>query len=294
MSGGRKMKTRARRRVRTSSALFLCAFSLAGMLLLRLLAAKLGQAAGLGAAGTLLFFALPAALGLFVVDGDQSHLLGNRALSGAQALWLAAAGVLAVCPMSLLADVIEALAAMFGAAAGEAAASAEPDFLPAFLQSGVLAPVCEELFFRGYLLGVFSRYGRAGAAAATALLFAAAHGVTLSFPCQALFGLLLAALALRTGSVLAPLLAHMAYNTALLMIAGAGLSPLFSGLSPASGLVRLAGCAAFAWALRRTFAAKGTRAAADGALRLGRRELIWLAAALLAAAAAQMLTEVLR
>lgn len=280
----------ARRRVRTGSALFLCAFSMAGMLLLRLIAARVGAAAPLLAVGTLLFFGVPAFLGLFVIDGDQSHLLASRALSGAQALWLGASGALAVCPMTLLADVIEVLAGLFGAPAAAASAGAV-DVLPMLLQSVLLAPVCEELFFRGYLLGALAPYGAVRAAGATALVFALAHGLSWSLPCYAFFGLLLAALALRTGSLLAPLLAHMAYNAALVLLAGSGLP--FAGLSPVSGLARLIGCAAFAFALRRAFAARGVRSAEKSALRLGRRDMLCLLAALLAVIAARLLLGVM-
>jgi len=287
-----RKRVSARRRVRTSSAFFLCAFSMAGMLLLRLISARVSALAPFRAVGTLLFFGLPAFLGLFVVDGDQSHLLPGRALSGAQALWLGACGALAVCPMTLLADVIEALAGLFGAPA-TAAAAGTVDVLPMLLQSVLLAPVCEELFFRGYLLGALAPYGAARAAAATALVFALSHGLSWSLPCYALLGLLLAALTLRTGSLLAPLLAHMAYNAALLLVAGSGLSGLLAGLSPVSGLARLIGCAAFAFALRRAFAARGVRSAEGAALRLGRRDMLWLLGALLAVAAARVLLGVM-
>ena len=289
----KKKKLSARRRVRTGSALFLCAFSLAGLMLTRLVAAQPGSPAWLGAIGTLLFIALPALFGLLVIDGDQTHLIPDRALSGAQALWLTLTGVLAVCPMSLLADVLAALAGRFAAPLADAAGGGTGALLPLLLQSAVLAPLCEELFFRGYLQGVLSRFGAGRACAAVALLFALAHGLSLNLPCHVLMGMLLGVLTLRTGSVLAPLLVHMAYNAALVLLAACGLGALFSGLTPVSGLLRLIGCAGFAYALRRAFAAKGTRMAPDGALRLNVQELLYLLAAILAVAAAQLISGVL-
>ena len=128
---------------------------------------------------------------------------------------------------------------------------------------------------------------------AVALLFTLAHGLSLNLPCHVLMGLLLGVLTLRTGSVLAPLLVHMAYNAALVLLAACGLGALFSGLTPVSGLLRLIGCAGFAYALRRAFAAKGTRMAPDGALRLNVQELLYLLAAILAVAAAQLISGVL-
>ena len=115
----------------------------------------------------------------------------------------------------------------------------------------------------------------------------------MNLPCYALLGLMLGALTLRTGSVLAPLLVHMAYNAALVLLAACGLGALFSGPTPVSGLLRLIGCAGFAYALRRAFAAKGTRMAPDGALRLNVQELLYLLAAILAVAAAQLISGVL-
>ena len=287
----KRQRISARRRVRTSSALFLTFFSLAGLTLLRLIPLRGGASALLSAGGTLLFCGLPAALGLLVVDGRQTHLLANRALSSAQVLWLGAVGALCVCPMSLFADVLTALAGKFGVQAASGGAQRFA-LMPALVQSVLLAPLCEELFFRGYLLGVFSRYGRAQAAAATALLFALAHGANPAG--QAAFGLLLAGLVLRTGSLLAGLLVHASYNLTLLLLTGAGLGGLFSGLTPQSSFLRLLGCGVFVWTLRRAVAAKGTRAAVPDALRVGRREVLALIAALLAVSAAWILTEVLR
>ena len=103
----KRRKLSARRRVRTGSALFLCVCALAGAALWRMLAARVTMPTELGA---LLCFGLPAMIGLFFIDGIQLRLVPSRALSPAQALWLALTGVLAVCPMTLLADVPGALA----------------------------------------------------------------------------------------------------------------------------------------------------------------------------------------
>ena len=242
---------------------------------------------------TVAAFALPAALGLLVLDGDQRRLVPLGALSAEQILALTMTGALAVAPLTLLHDVLgmllawpqEAVAPM---ASGRAAAL----FLPVLLKSALLAPLCEEAFFRGYLLGALAPYGRRAAVLATALLFALMHMGQGMLPC-ALLGVLLGALTLRTGSLLAPLLVHMAYNAALVLLAACGLGALFSGLTPVSGLLRLIGCGGFAYALRRAFAAKGTRMAPDGALRLNVQELLYLLAAILAVAAAQLISGVL-
>ena len=140
-------------------------------------------------------------------------------------LCLAAAGALFVGPAALLAELPGAALRLCGVELAQTAASA-PDsglFLPMLLQSALLAPICEELFFRGYLMGAFARAGRGKAAAAAALLFAAAHGVDAAFLPRFLFGCLLGAMAQRTGSILAPMLMHGCYNAAVLLVSFSGL-----------------------------------------------------------------------
>ena len=118
----------ARRRVRTRTALFLCLAALAGMLLTALLGmfAPPGVRVWLSGLASVVFFALPAYLGLCESDGDWQRLLPLRRLSGAQALWLAASGALLVCPATLLSDVIAAVIARFAAAFGKRARETVP------------------------------------------------------------------------------------------------------------------------------------------------------------------------
>ena len=83
----------------------------------------------------------------------------------------------------------------------------------------VVAPVCEEIIFRGYLYGVAKRFcGPFAAALATSLAFAAAHASLMALLPLALFGLLLAWLYERTGSIWAPIAAHACFNAATVTI----------------------------------------------------------------------------
>jgi membrane protease YdiL (CAAX protease family) len=76
-----------------------------------------------------------------------------------------------------------------------------------------IAPVAEEILFRGYIYPVFKRtIGTVPAALGSALLFAAIHGNALGFP-----GLTLLALALTlayefTGSLAVPVFMHAWFN----------------------------------------------------------------------------------
>ena len=296
-----KEKSKARRRVRTRAALFLTAASFTGLILLGILRLTVQMSAlssvALGAAGTLVCFLLPALAGLFLIDGDQSAMLPMRSLSAQHRLFLSLTGALLVCPMSLLADFPGAALRLMGFALPERAAGALDAslFLPCLLASGVLAPICEELFFRGYLMGVFARFGRGRAIVSSALLFSLAHGVDMAFLPRALIGALLGAMTMRTGSLFAAMLVHGCYNIAIILINFSGVSGLFSGYSMLSCVVRLMGSALCWGAYARACRARMPRVTAE--IRIGgfkKKEIMLLAAATLATAAAVAITGVMK
>ena len=278
---------KARRRVRMRSALLLTfgAFALTalvrGLLSLPALAAvPRGAATLLETACTVLAFGGGAYLGLCVLDGDHRSIVPMRRLSRAQMRWLALLGVLAVCPMALISDLTDALRGMRAAGASQAAAANA-----ALLVKRVLiVPVCEELFFRGYLLPALSPQGRLRASVIVSLCFALMHGSALT--AHAALGLLLCLLTIQTGSLLAPILVHAGCNLALTALGALGLSGLLMGWSLPACIVKVTGCAAFAAVLKRAFAARpagGTFALWEGE-GLTKRET-----ALLASAAALLL-----
>jgi len=83
----------------------------------------------------------------------------------------------------------------------------------------IVAPVCEEFFFRGYFYGVGKRYfGAWTSGALTALMFAAIHANLASLP-----GLFVLAVALTlayegTGSLLVPMGMHALFNATSLSV----------------------------------------------------------------------------
>jgi membrane protease YdiL (CAAX protease family) len=93
----------------------------------------------------------------------------------------------------------------------------------------VLAPVCEELLFRGVIQSAYEAHNRKYGFVMSAVLFGMFHvlnGVTEVLP-TFLAGLLLGYLVYRTGSIAASMLAHMAFNVSSVFINGAlGLSSL--------------------------------------------------------------------
>ena len=92
--------------------------------------------------------------------------------------------------------------------------------------AGLLAPLCEEAAFRGYLQRTLLRaVGPASAIGITALLFAVRHLDPVRFPALALLGALFGWLAWRGGSLWPAIAAHAANNAvaiAVALVAGAG------------------------------------------------------------------------
>ena len=247
---------KARRRVQMRSALLLmlgvCLLTLVSRLLPQTLPLWLRWMLQTGV--TLAAFGGGAYLGLFVLDGNHAEVVPLGRLSRTQMLWISLLGVLAICPVSLAADLIGAIGKGSHAAAG---AQVQLAAVPALLlKSAVIAPVCEELFFRGYLLGALKREGALRASAVVSLCFALVHAGGLGeMAGYVLLSLLLCLMTLRTQSLLAPVLMHMGYNAALILLGGMGLDAVLSGWSLAACAVRLAGCAACMAALRRAYMA---------------------------------------
>lgn len=76
----------------------------------------------------------------------------------------------------------------------------------------LLGPFAEELFFRGLGVRVLSFLGGSTAIGASALLFGLVHGLLVALPPLVFFGLGLAWVRLRSGSIWPAIAAHAAYN----------------------------------------------------------------------------------
>lgn len=247
---------------------------------------------------TVAFFGGGSYLGLCVLDGCQTKILPRGALSPAQTLWLTLTGVLLAAPMTLGVDVLESLFSRYGPEVQPMALHVQAPgvFLLTLLKSALLAPVLEELFFRGYLLHALRRFGSARAAAVSALCFALVHlggkGYTpqvVAGVMYAVMGLLLAALTLHTGSLLAPVLVHAIYNLTLVLLSEMGLGWFFENLSLSSCVLRLGMCVLFAACLRRAWTARGTAAQLRPMEKLTKKEWALVAAAAVLALAAGVL-----
>lgn len=75
-----------------------------------------------------------------------------------------------------------------------------------------IAPIVEELTYRGLGYSLLRPYGVASAVVGVGVAFGLAHGLVEALPILSLFGMGLAYLRERTGSVYPPILLHAAFN----------------------------------------------------------------------------------
>ena len=83
----------------------------------------------------------------------------------------------------------------------------------------VVAPIVEELTFRGLGYSLLARYGRWTAIVTTGLAFGLAHGLVEAFPFLAAFGIGLAYLRSRVNSVVPGMFVHGLFNAVALTVA---------------------------------------------------------------------------
>ncbi len=86
-------------------------------------------------------------------------------------------------------------------------------FVSVFVVAAILAPIVEEIVFRGFLFaGLRQRYHLGVAAVVSGAIFGGIHLQPFAFPVLFLLGVLLALLYDRTGSLWAPILMHFCIN----------------------------------------------------------------------------------
>ena len=86
------------------------------------------------------------------------------------------------------------------------------------LMAVVVAPVCEELVFRGYLYPAARHFaGPLAGALASGLVFGAAHGALAPLPALFVFGCVLAWCYEKTRSLWAPVVVHVCFNAATVL-----------------------------------------------------------------------------
>jgi membrane protease YdiL (CAAX protease family) len=92
-------------------------------------------------------------------------------------------------------------------------------FAANFVVVGLLAPLVEELTFRGLGYTLLEHYGRWTAIVLVGVAFALAHGLVQALPPLVVFGTCLAYLRSKTGSVYPGMILHATYNSLVLIFA---------------------------------------------------------------------------
>ena len=92
-------------------------------------------------------------------------------------------------------------------------------FVANFLVVAVLAPIVEEITFRGLGYKLIEPFGKWTAILVVGLLFGLAHGLVEALPILAAFGAGLAYVRMRTGSVYPGMIVHSAFNSLVLIVA---------------------------------------------------------------------------
>ena len=165
------------------------------------------------AAGTLVLELLVLVAVLLIARGISRDALGLRRPDS----WWRAARLAAGLLVALL-IVEQILEAVLHAAREQGLEPTrwEPSHETAFAVNALVivlvAPFVEELTYRGLGMAVLSIYGPVVAVVGTAIAFAAAHGLVEGFPALFVFGLTIAYLRLRTGSVYPGMLFHASFN----------------------------------------------------------------------------------
>ena len=91
-------------------------------------------------------------------------------------------------------------------------------FISVFVVAAIMAPIVEEIVFRGFLFGgLAKRYHPAIAVAVSGAIFGGIHLQLFAFPILFLLGVLLALLYKFTGSLWAPILMHFCINAIAVM-----------------------------------------------------------------------------
>jgi uncharacterized protein len=200
------------------------------VMLLTFLVGMVGRAAGPG----ILFPLLTATVGLAAIAWASFYrrpgvLLGSRFRIGLQAVGGAVLGWLVVFGAQIVLGIL--VAALFGPGALPERGGLPRDIVGAppwslVLGAVVVAPVAEELFFRGLLLqGLARSYGPRIGVAGSALVFGLFHfsgpsiQTVLPMLSATVVGLVLGWLFARTGNLAVPVLTHTLVNGVALVVA---------------------------------------------------------------------------
>ena len=152
----------------------------------------------------------------------------RRPRSWKRALGLAAAGLAAIYVAALAYTGLLSLLGDFdpteeqGLVPDDWDSSRAAPFVAFFLAVTVLAPVVEELTYRGLGFSLMAPYGVVLAIVGTGVLFGLTHGLLIGLPVLAFFGIVVGWLRAKTDSVYPGMLLHATFNAVALLVAVSG------------------------------------------------------------------------
>jgi membrane protease YdiL (CAAX protease family) len=91
-------------------------------------------------------------------------------------------------------------------------------FAASFVSIAVIAPIVEEIVYRGEGFALLERYGTAVAVGVTGVAFGLAHGLIVGLPILVVFGLGQGLLRAKTKSIYPPIALHSLFNAAALIV----------------------------------------------------------------------------
>lgn len=182
------------------------------------------------ALGQLLCFALPSILYAKWKTGSVKQALRLRPVSGAIWLRVTLLALTGVGAAILLDQVTQPLIARYFADWIPMLEALEKLFTPKTTEAwvtnllviGLIAPVCEEVLFRGAFQGTLEQRGPVRAIACTALAFGVIHLNPFNFIGPILYGVGLGLVVWRTGSILPAILWHALNNSVAVLMMGLG------------------------------------------------------------------------
>lgn len=91
-------------------------------------------------------------------------------------------------------------------------------FAAFFVSVAVVAPIAEELTYRGLGIALFLPYGTVLAVVVTGVLFGLSHGLVLGLPVLTIFGLVIGWLRIKSDSIYPPMILHGLFNGIALIV----------------------------------------------------------------------------
>jgi membrane protease YdiL (CAAX protease family) len=166
-------------------------------------------------------YAIVLAVVLALCRGIDPSLLGlRRPPSWPRALGLVAAAYVAIMVIATALNTVLEAGEEQGLVPEEWDADRAAPFVANFLVVALVAPVVEELTYRGLGFAVVrDRFGSWPAVVVTSLAFGLAHGLIVALTILTLFGVVLALLRMRTSSLYPPIVLHAIFNGVALILA---------------------------------------------------------------------------